>query len=201
MYDRIVRHELIESDAFVDLRSDTQRLLSIALRLAADDFGNVEGNLRRVFRWVGVFTQIKTTKDLAAAIAALVEKDLARQYEVEGRKFLHLPKFRSHRTYRRRLCPPSPWCTGDAPTGPYKAGFRQQARPKSCAAGPDENSPTINDSSAKSDSELVAQVGVVAAEKNDPLPLPEPPACRRTGRCRMPGFDGLWSSGAINAAR
>ena len=43
MADRLIRDELLESDRWLDLHSDTTRLAYVGLLLLADDFGNLEG--------------------------------------------------------------------------------------------------------------------------------------------------------------
>jgi hypothetical protein len=123
-YDRVLRAELFQSERYLDLTSDTARLIYIALLSIADDFGNLRGGERRLFRWAQTFAQVKDSADVVRIMCELCDCDLARRYTIGNDAFFHLPRFQNLRTYCTRLCPPSPWCDPDAPTGPYKAGNR-----------------------------------------------------------------------------
>ncbi len=59
---RIIKHDLIESDRWLDLPSDTHRLVFKCLLLQVDDYANTEGG-RRLYRWIRSFTQVKTDAD------------------------------------------------------------------------------------------------------------------------------------------
>jgi hypothetical protein len=113
MADRILRDEILDSDRWLDLPADTHRLVYVGLLLHADDFGNFEGGIRRLFRFMNHFTQVKTEEAAATVMGHLVDADMARGYKamVDGveREFYHLPRFQSHRQYLTRKCPPSPW--------------------------------------------------------------------------------------------
>lgn len=109
MSDRVVRDELLESDRWLDLPTDTDRLAYIALLLVCDDFGNLEGQPRRMFRFLHKCTQIKTEEACATTLIHLTDADLLRRYEVAGRPFFHIPRFRPHRQYLTRRWPVSPW--------------------------------------------------------------------------------------------
>lgn len=117
MSDRVLRDEIFESDRWLDLPSDTHRLAYIGLLPIADDFGNFEGGPRRVYRHLHRFTQIKTDADSIKVMSDLLDADMARRYEVEGREYWHLPRFTTHRQYIVRRCPPSPWDVELGPLG------------------------------------------------------------------------------------
>src|SRR3990167_4218615 len=116
--DRILRDELLESDRWLDLPTDAARLAFIGFLLITDDFGNFEGGSRRLFRFLHRFTQIKSEVHALECIGSLIECDLLRRYEVSGREFFHIPRFRPHRQYRVKKYPASPWC--DQKTEPGK---------------------------------------------------------------------------------
>lgn len=109
MPDRLLRDELLESDRWLDLHTDTHRLTFIGLVLKADDFGNIEGGPRRMFRFLRDFTQCKTESDSIKLLSDLQDFDLIRRYEIDGREFWHLPRFKSHRQYLSMKVPLSPW--------------------------------------------------------------------------------------------
>lgn len=116
MPDRIIRDELLESGRWLDLPTDTARICYVGLLLRCDDFGNIEGGPRRLFRFFYGFAQVKTPADADAVILQLADADLIRRYEFEGREFFHIPRFRPHRQYLVRKCPLSPW-DGERPLG------------------------------------------------------------------------------------
>ena len=110
MPDRTLRDELLDSDRWLWLPNDTDRLAFIGLLLRCDDFGNLEGGPRRLFRFFNNFTHVKTEEGSATVLLHLVDADLIRRYEVDGREFFHIPRLRVWNTYLVRKCPPSPWC-------------------------------------------------------------------------------------------
>ena len=170
VYDRLIPCELYGREDFLDLPSDTARLLFLALMGRVDDFGNVELDVRRLFRWAWTFTQIKSPQALAAAISALQRAGLVRGYEVAGRHFLHILRFRNSRTYTSRQCPGSPWDL-NLPIGPFKAGARRGDRTALVVARQsEENTSQINGAATKSESGLRVQVGVGEERKSDPQP-------------------------------
>lgn len=122
MSDRIIRDELLESVRWCDLPSDSHRVVFIALVLRADDFGNLEGGNRRLFRWMHGFTQIKTDADSIKVMSDLQDADLVRRYEVGGKEFWHLPRTNCTRTYIARIVPASPW---DDPETEKKLSFQK----------------------------------------------------------------------------
>lgn len=109
MPDRIIRDEILQSVRWGDLPTDTHRLVFVALVLRADDYGNIEGGPRRLYRWMVSFTQIKSEADSIKIMSDLQDADLIRRYEVESREFWHMPRFRNSRRYWSRNCPPSPY--------------------------------------------------------------------------------------------
>lgn len=117
MPDRVLRDELWLSDRFLDLPTDACRLTFIRMLSEADDFGNMEGGTKRMFRMLAACTQIKTEAATASSLSALIDADLIRCYVVDGRELIHIPRFRSKRWYLARKVPPSPWCDVNAALG------------------------------------------------------------------------------------
>ena len=78
MPDRILRDELWLSDRFLDLPTDAARLAFLRMVSESDDFGNLEGGVKRLFRMLTVCTKIKTEAATASAIEALIDADLVR---------------------------------------------------------------------------------------------------------------------------
>lgn len=125
MADRLVRDEIWESERFLGLQTDTQRLAFFRLLHEVDDYGNMEGGLRRVYRMLTTVMHVKSPEETAAILGALNDADLIRFYVVNdpstpggGREFIHLPRLRTHRNYRVRKCPPyAGELDGDRPLG------------------------------------------------------------------------------------
>lgn len=98
MPDRVIRDELLESPRFLSLKDNADRLAYLALLLSADDLGNFDGDLfrlARLWRDFGI-----TTRELAAkTLSELTDADLVRVYQVEGKSYVHLPRFRQRLRY------------------------------------------------------------------------------------------------------
>lgn len=109
MPDRVLRDEIWLSDRFLDLPTDACRLTFIRMVSESDDFGNLEGGIKRLFRMLSVCTQIKSETAVATTLEALIDADLIRCYSVDGRELIHLPRTRPHRQYIVRKMPASPW--------------------------------------------------------------------------------------------
>lgn len=109
MPDRVIRDELLESDRWLSLPTDTHRLVFVGLVLRCDDYGNIEGGPRRIYRWSHGFTQIKSEADSIKLMSDLQDADLVRRYEVEDREYWHVPRFKNARRYWSRKCPKSPY--------------------------------------------------------------------------------------------
>ena len=110
MPDRIIRDELLESERWLALKDNADRLAFIALLLKADALGNFEASQHRLFRiWrdFGIATPALVTKTLTE----LADHDLIRLYDVDDKRYLHIPRFRQELRYVRRTFPPSPWTT------------------------------------------------------------------------------------------
>ena len=120
MPDRVIRDELLDSDRWLGLGHDTERLVFIGLLLRCDDFGNMEAGLGRLYRFVQSFTQVKTPENVASILQHLVDADLIRMYQSDGRELIHIPRLRPHRQYLVRRCPPSPWCDVSVTLGKAK---------------------------------------------------------------------------------
>lgn len=133
MPDRVIRDELLDSDRWLSLPSDTDRLCYVGLLLRCDDFGNLEGGDRRLARFLSTFTAIRSDGNATVTLAHLVDADLIRGYQVDGRQFWHLPRLRTHRSYLVRKVPPSPWCNADEILG-KTARISKQGLAKNLAA-------------------------------------------------------------------
>lgn len=109
MADRILRDELWQSERFLDLPTDACRLAFLRMLSEADDFGNLEGGIKRAYRMLSGCTQIKSETATATTLEALIDSDLIRLYKVDGRDLIHIPRTRPHRQYIVRKMPTSPW--------------------------------------------------------------------------------------------
>lgn len=109
MPDRVIRDELLDSDRWLDLPTDTDRLAYVGLLLVCDDFGNLEGGIKRLYRFLHGFTQVKSEEVVATVLTHLGDADLIRRYEVDGREYWHIPRFRPHRQYLVQRYPQPPW--------------------------------------------------------------------------------------------
>lgn len=109
MPNRVIRDEILESARWLDLPTDTHRVVFIALVLRADDYGNFEGGPRRLFRFMHSFSQVKTDSDSVKLMSDLQDADLVLRYEVQGMEYWHIPRFENKRQYWARRVPKSPY--------------------------------------------------------------------------------------------
>ena len=109
MADRVIRDEIMNSDRWLSLPTDTHRLVFNSLILIADDYGNVEGGPRRLYRWMHSFTQIKSEADSRKLLSDLQDAEMLLRYEVEGREYWHISRFKNSRWYWKRSYPQSPY--------------------------------------------------------------------------------------------
>jgi len=141
MPDTLLRDEIWDSDRFLDLVGDTAKLSYLRFLNMADSFGNFEGG-RRIFRALSACTQIKTEAEWIAVMDALMGADLLRRYEVEGKEFWHLPRFRARQDYLVQKVPPSPWCATNPVLGKgrrlIKQGLAKNLVPTSDQHGGDD---------------------------------------------------------------
>lgn len=125
---RMIRESLLSSDRFLSLPDNTARMCYIACILTADDRGNREaglGHLVRLWRDFGV----DATEKAAAIGQFLADQDLIRFYEVDGKRYLHVPRFNQRLRHLKRAHPLSPWCKT-----PIKSDESYQLRQQSADA-------------------------------------------------------------------
>jgi hypothetical protein len=114
MPDRLLRDELLDSERWINLKDNADRVAYIALLLRCDVFGNYvasEVRLIRLWRDYG----INNSQLVAKTLDELAEQDLVRLYAVDNSPYLHIPRFRQRLRYTAtRKFPPSPWDQGAA---------------------------------------------------------------------------------------
>lgn len=108
MPDRIIRDELLDSERWVGLSDDTCKLAYVAILLRCDALGNYPADLFRLRRlWRDL--QIGTDEIAAKRLNELADHGLVQLYDADGKRFLHIPRFRQRLRYVKRIYPPSPW--------------------------------------------------------------------------------------------
>jgi hypothetical protein len=93
MPDRVLRDEILGSDRWLSLPRNTHRLAFIAVLLTADDNGNLEGSdgaLIRLWRDFGIDSPVVAME----VLEALVTAGLLRIYDIENKRYVHVPRFR-----------------------------------------------------------------------------------------------------------
>lgn len=111
MPDRIIRDELLESERWLSLKDNADRLAYIALLLRADSLGNFTAEPYRLMRMWRDFG-ISTLQLVAKTMSELADHDLIRLYASGEKALLHIPRFNSYSRYLSRIYPLSPWTTG-----------------------------------------------------------------------------------------
>jgi hypothetical protein len=111
--DRIIRAELLESDAYLDISNMAARCW-LACALTVDTLGNMPANPARLARlWSDALNaddapQQSVPDAITAVLAELRGADLARVYLSTGKLYLHLPRFRQKMRYIGKLWPLHP---------------------------------------------------------------------------------------------
>lgn len=106
MPDRIVRDELLDSDRYCSLSSDTARMLFIHFLLTADDLGNAEATSRLIR--TRLLPAGGSDEAITKLLSELADADLVRVYEVEGKRYVHIPRFRQRLRSIKRAHPRPP---------------------------------------------------------------------------------------------
>ena len=107
MPDRIVRDELLDSDRYLGLSSDTVRIVFVHFLLVADDLGNAEATGPFIRRRILPGSQVPDDT-LAKILEELSSVDLVRVYEVGPKRYVHIPRFRQRLRSFKRINPRPP---------------------------------------------------------------------------------------------
>jgi hypothetical protein len=107
MPNRLIRDDLLKSDRWLGLAHPAERLAFVVLALQCDDAGCVEASDGALVRLWRDSCNIKGREDAVRVLAALVDADLVRPYDVSGKRYLFLPRTR-WRLRSPRLKHPSP---------------------------------------------------------------------------------------------
>ena len=107
MPSRIIRDGLLDSDRYLLLPHDSERLLFIELLLLADDYGLCNANFGYLKRRTSVCST-KTVEQVASILATLMDVDLVRVYDVDGNRLLYIPRFGNHPRSRKPRFPMPP---------------------------------------------------------------------------------------------
>jgi len=106
MPDRLIRDELLDSDRYCLLSSDTARMLFFHFLLVADDLGNAEATSLFIRR--RLMPHPISDEAQAKIIAELADADLVRVYIFEGKRYIHIPRFRQRLRSLKRINPRPP---------------------------------------------------------------------------------------------
>lgn len=112
MPDRILRSELLTSEAWLSLKSNDDRVCWMVLLLHADNMGNQPAGPHRLVHMWRSFG-VDTTEKAAKIMLELADVDLVRPYQAEGKPYCHIPRFRQAMRYLGKLWPISPWTTNE----------------------------------------------------------------------------------------
>lgn len=99
MPDRIIRDEILNSDTVLGLKRNTHRLAFVACVLEADDLGNFEAGPGALWRLWRDWLALTDRSQVPEIVLALTDADLIRLYEVDGKRYAHIPKFRQRLRY------------------------------------------------------------------------------------------------------
>ena len=108
MPNRIIRDGLLTSDSWLRLHDNTARVAYFTLLLKADEYGNHAASNERLMREWRDFG-VQSPEHAAKILADLLDNELVALYVVEGRRYLHINRFRQRVRYRFHRVPASPW--------------------------------------------------------------------------------------------
>lgn len=91
MSDKLVRDEILRSHRYQTLSTDTVKLFFIHLMLSSDGHSNAETTTTALSIIMGRTISEETA---AALLAELADKDLIRLYQVDGKRYAHIPRAR-----------------------------------------------------------------------------------------------------------
>jgi len=106
MPDRIVRDEILDSDRYLSLTSDTARMLYLHLLLVADDLGNTEATPLFIRR--RLLPAAMEDYAINKILSELADVDLIRMYASEQKAYAHVPRFRQRLRYLKSKNPRPP---------------------------------------------------------------------------------------------
>ena len=92
---------------------NTHRLAFICLIPSADPLGNMEASDGRMWRLWREPLKLDDRSAVPEILEKLVAADLIRLYEADGKRYLHIPRYRQRLRYLGRLFPLSPWTTNE----------------------------------------------------------------------------------------
>jgi len=104
----VVRKALLESERWLTLKDNADRLAYVWLLLNVDDYANYSAERYRLMRAWRDFG-ITTVELVAKTLAELQDHDMLGLYHVDGRPFLHLMRLHNPRQWWVRIYPQSPF--------------------------------------------------------------------------------------------
>lgn len=114
MPDRILRDELLNSERWLLLPRNTHRLAFVCLIPAGDALGNLEGSDGHLWRLWRDPLRLDSRASILEILEALVAADMVRLYESkDGKRLIHIPRYKQRLRYLGRLNPLSPWTTNE----------------------------------------------------------------------------------------
>jgi hypothetical protein len=108
MPDRVIRDEILKSDTMLGLKRNTHRLAFLACVLEADDLGNIEAEPGALWRLWRDWLSLTDRGQVAEILLSLTDSGLVRLYEVDGKRYAHIPKFRQRLRYVKGKHPRPP---------------------------------------------------------------------------------------------
>lgn len=135
MPNRILRAELLESEAWLSLKDNADRAAYIACLLTVDTFGSMPAGPQRLVRLWRPYG-IDTPEKAAKAFADLIDVDLVRRYVSEGKPYLYVPRFRQSCRWLGHVWPLSPWATDEEKQRHAKKTHVEHMRPPADHGGP-----------------------------------------------------------------
>lgn len=184
MPNRVLRAELLDSEAWLALKDNADRACWIACFLTVDTFGDMPAGphrLVKLWRPYGIDTPEKAAK----VFADLADVDLVRRYESDGKPYLHIPRFNQSPRFPGHLWPLSPWATDE-----QKQAFAKKSR-VTHGESPEEVEVEVEEKLKTHP--RAAKVAARVSSTSDPTRSPRSRAQAATsGGPSLGGFEDFW---------
>lgn len=193
MPNRYFRDGLLDSEA-VSRAGELAEVLFVRLMLVADDFARFDGRVTVICRrcWPGGGPQ---EDDVEERLQALARERLALLYEVDGKRFIYIPKFNQRtRAGKSKYPDPPAELLADYPHESDSGPSRDWHAPddgQASASGVRPRGSTATGSSLKQQHETQAEARArpAAAAAEEPKPEPDTPSARLIAECQRAGID------------
>lgn len=112
MGNRVIREGWLESKRIASLDAYEERFF-LRLCLKADDTGRFTGEIELLKSYLFPRNPNLSTRSIKAWLACCIDAELVKPYEVNGKHYLYIPRFKQRLRIKRSRYPAPPWKTDE----------------------------------------------------------------------------------------